>query len=369
MRDDAETGAEAARDRFAEIARELAALRPAAPPDRRPIAVVVPIYNDWPAFRHLAEAIDAVCEAADLDAEVIVVDDGSWQSGEETLAALARTAKRVRLRPAILVTNLGHQRAIAVGLTLASERAAAYGAVIVMDGDGEDRPEHIPLLLRESAAHPEAIVCVRRGRRFEGLRFAIGYAAFKAAFALATGKTIDFGHYCVIPPRALTRLVHSPALWSHFAAALLRAGVPLHRVRLDRGVRYAGRSSMNLTSLIRHGLNAIAVFEDVCLVRLLIALGVFSAGICAALIGVVAVRFGTDLAIPGWATSAAGLLLVALLQAALLAITSAASHLNRRSLSEMVPARDAARFLGPAAPRGGAQPLPPSGETTWKAAS
>lgn len=367
MREDVEDPPEGPRDRFAQIARELAGLQAAAVRKARPICIVVPVYNDWPAFGQLAHAIEAVCEAADLTAEIIVVDDGSWQSGEETLVAVANTAGRIRLRPATLVTNLGHQRAIAVGLTLAGECASSYGAVIVMDGDGEDRPEHIPQLLDESAAHPDAIVCVRRGRRSEGARFALGYAAFKAVFALSTGRTIDFGHFCVIPPRALARLVHSPALWSHFAATLLRSGVPLHRTRLDRGTRYAGRSSMNLTTLIRHGLNAIAVFEDVCLVRLLIALGVFSGGIAAALIGVLAVRFGTDLAIPGWATTAAGLLLVVLLQAALLAITSAASHLNRRSLSEVVPAAEAARFL--VLRTTSAQPTIPYREATWTAAS
>ncbi|GJD80234.1 Undecaprenyl-phosphate 4-deoxy-4-formamido-L-arabinose transferase [Methylobacterium gregans] len=349
MRDGVDASTELPRDRLARAARELAGLRAAPGREALPIGIVVPVYNDWEAFRHLVQAIEAVCEAQNLTAEVIVVDDGSWQSGDETLRTIGDTAPRIHLRCATLVTNLGHQRAIAVGLTVAHAHAASYRAVIVMDGDGEDRPEHIPYLLETSAAHPDAIVCVRRGRRFEGARFALGYGLFKAFFLLGTGKTIDFGHYCVIPPRALARLVHSPALWSHFAATLLRSGLPLHRVRLDRGRRYAGRSSMNLTGLIRHGLNAIAVFEDVCLVRLLIALGLFSGGLVAALIAVVAIRFCTDMAVPGWATSAAGLLLVALLQAALLALASAAAHLNRRSLSEVVPAREAERFLVPRA--------------------
>jgi polyisoprenyl-phosphate glycosyltransferase len=54
---------------------------------------------------------------------------------------------------------------------------------------------------------------------------------------------------------------------------------------------------------------------------------------------------------PGWATNAGGLLLVVLFQAALLAATAAAAHLNRRALPEIVPARDAHWFLhAPAAP-------------------
>jgi polyisoprenyl-phosphate glycosyltransferase len=341
-------------ERFARVARELTVLRETArvaPRDRRPIAIVVPVYNDWAAFRILAGAIDAVLVEADLHAELIVVDDGSWQPGGDVLAEVAGAARRLRLLPAVLATNLGHQRAIAVGLVQANERAHAYRAVIVMDGDGEDRPEHIPLLVAEAEAHPDSVICARRRRRFEGVRFALGYGIFKAVFRLCTGRRIDFGHYCAIAPAHLPRLVHAPALWSHFAASLLRSGLPLHRVPLDRGQRYAGRSTMNATALIRHGLNAIAVFEDVCLVRLLVLLAGFGCGVVAAMIGVVLVRFCTDLALPGWATNAGGLLLVVLFQAALLAATAAAAHLNRRALPEIVPARDAHWFLlAPAAP-------------------
>lgn len=357
-------------ERFARVAGELTALRrplPAGPRDPRPIAIVVPVFNDWAAFRILAHAIDAVLAAADLEAELIVVDDGSWQSGESVLAEVAGAARRLRLRPAVLATNLGHQRAIAVGLVQASVRADAYRAVVVMDGDGEDQPEHIPLLVAEAEAHPDSVICARRRRRFEGVRFALCYGLFKLAFRLSTGRRIDFGHYCAIPPAHLPRLVHAPALWSHFAASLIRSGLPLRRVPLDRGQRYAGRSTMNATALIRHGLNAIAVFEDVCLVRLLVLLAAFGFGVVVAMVGVVLVRFCTDLAMPGWATSAGGLLLVVLFQAALLAATAAAAHLNRRALPEIVPARDAQGFLlAPAAPaevEAGAE----DGEAKWPA--
>jgi hypothetical protein len=351
-------------ERFAQVARELETLRTGPARDPRPVAIVVPVFNDWVAFRTLAGAIDSVCVEADLYAELFVIDDGSWQSGKAVLVAFASEARRVRLRPAMLATNLGHQRAIAVGLVLVSERAANYCAVVVMDGDGEDLPEHIPLLLAEAAAQPEAVICARRGRRFEGLCFAFAYGLFKLIFRLCTGRHIDFGHYCAIPPGHLPRLVHSPALWSHFAASLLRSGLPLHRIPLDRGRRYAGRSTMNATALIRHGLNAIAVFEDVCLVRLLVLLAAFAGLVIAGILGVALVRVCTDLAVPGWATNAAGLLFIVLLQAALLAVTSAASHLNRRSMPEIVPARDVRKFLPELATAAGMDDSP-TGEAVW----
>lgn len=351
------------RDRVARASRELAAVARRMRRDPRPVLIVVPVYNDWPAFRELALTTDRVCREAGISAEILAVDDGSWQASAPVLDELAAVGLTIGIGAATLATNVGHQRAIAIGLVLAHERAAEFAAVLVMDADGEDRPEHIPQLLRESAAHPEAIVCARRGKRFEGVRFALGYGLFKAAFTLCTGRRIDFGHYCVIPPELLGRLVHSSSLWSHFAATVLRSGVPLRPVHVDRGRRYAGRSTMNMTSLIRHGLNAIAVFEDVWLIRMLVGLGLFSGLVMSALVGVGIVKLGTDLAIPGWTTSAAGLLLVILLQAALLAVMSVTAHLNRRSLPEFIPALDAKRFVARQ------EHASETGGTAWKAAS
>lgn len=350
-------------DRVARASRELVAVARRMRRDSRPILIVVPVYNDWAAFRELARTTDEVCARAGVSAEMLVVDDGSWQDPSSVLDELAAGGLTIGIGVARLATNVGHQRAIATGLVLAHERAREFTAVLVMDGDGEDRPEHIPELLRESAAYPEAIVCARRGKRFEGVRFALGYGLFKAAFTLCTGRRIDFGHYCVIPPALLGRLVHSPSLWSHFAATVLRSGVPLRRIHVDRGRRYAGRSTMNLTSLIRHGLNAIAVFEDVWLIRMLVGLGLFSGLVVSALVGVGVVKLGTDLAIPGWTTSAAGLLLVILLQAALLAVMSVTAHLSRRSLPEFIPALDAKRFIVRS------EQASETGGPAWKAAS
>ena len=44
-----------------------------------------------------------------------------------------------------LFGNIGHQRAIAVGLVVAS-RIEEIEAVVVMDADGEDRPEDVSRL-------------------------------------------------------------------------------------------------------------------------------------------------------------------------------------------------------------------------------
>jgi hypothetical protein len=65
---------------------------------------------------------------------------------------------------------------------------------------------------------------------------------------------------------------------------------------------------MNFVSLVSHGLSSISIYGDVVGTRLLIATSGLIV-LCASLIAVVlAIRIGITLAIPGWTTTAVGVL-------------------------------------------------------------
>ena len=97
-------------------------------------SLVVPIYNEEAVIPVLLKRLDALIEAFDAEAEVIVVDDGSSDTSAIVIEAKARADKRYRLIK--LSRNFGHQIAITVGLDYAAGRA-----VIVMDADLQDPPE------------------------------------------------------------------------------------------------------------------------------------------------------------------------------------------------------------------------------------
>jgi 2-polyprenyl-3-methyl-5-hydroxy-6-metoxy-1,4-benzoquinol methylase len=117
---------------------------------------------------------------------------------------------------------------------------------------------------------------------------------------MLTGRVIDFGNFCLVPNNQIVRITHMGELWNHFAGTLVRSKTPLASLGTVRGKRYAGQSTMNFVSLVVHGLSAISVFSDLMFVRLLVAS--VAVGIVPVLISVVALalRFTTDLAIPGW---------------------------------------------------------------------
>lgn len=314
------------------------------PPAER-LAIVTPVYNDWESLHELARRLDAVAGTLpDAAFDVIVVDDGSTAPLPPAFLADAQLARLGRVDVLHLASNLGHQRAIAVGLTEADARGL-YAAVIVMDSDGEDRPEDVPRLLEALREDPRRIVVARRARRSEGPLFRAFYALYKLLFRLLTGKAIAFGNFCVLPAPWVSRLVAMPEIWNNLAAAITRSRMEIHACPTDRGVRYAGESKMNLVGLLVHGLSAVSVYSDVAFTRIL-AFSFALAALTVVGIGVVVgIRFFTDLAIPGWATYTVAALFIVLLQTLMLSLGSVFLLLNNRATPSLQPRRMAAEYV------------------------
>jgi glycosyltransferase involved in cell wall biosynthesis len=276
--------------------------------------------------------------------DIVAVDDGSLES----ISAAGRAFTALRSIKSIevirLVCNLGHQRAIAVGLAEIYSRTA-HDVVCVMDSDGEDRPEDIVALIEAHVSDPPAVVVAERGERSEGATFWLFYQTYKKLFALLTGQTISFGNFCLLPFSALERVVFSPDLWNHLAASLLKSRLPLRRIRLPRGTRFAGHSKMSFVPLVAHGLSAVSAFSETMFIRtFLFALGISALAVIG-LFAVFILRLGTDLAIPGWASMLSALFMVILLQALMLSAAAAFMILGRRTTPGIIPARDALRYV------------------------
>jgi hypothetical protein len=309
----------------------------------RHIAVVVPVYNDWASFYSLLLDMDAALAAANATATVLAVDDGSSEQVDATHPVFGRLTAVRSIEIATLACNLGHQRAIAVGLVLVSKGEGL--AVIVMDSDGEDKPSDIPRLLAMADEHPHHIVCATRQRRSEGGAFRVGYQLYKLLFRCLTGVTINFGNFCLIPAAALSPLIFNPGIWNHLAATITRSRISFAGVPVTRGRRYFGRSKMHLVSLVSHGLSAISIYSESALVRILLALVALAILTACALVAVIAVRIFTEAAVPGWASIVGGSLLTLLLQAIAFSVFMAFFIHSGRSSPAVVPAFEADKFV------------------------
>ena len=336
-----------------------------------PIVILIPVFNDWQATGMLLRLVDEELARQGMQAAVLLVDDASTERppeeflhangaalmehaptgrGGEAVATAARTvaaacASFTKVEILELRRNLGHQRAIAIGLAYlhASER---FQAVLIMDGDGEDDPRDVPRLIAAYREHSgKAIIFARRTERSESLLFRSCYSLYRFLHRALTGHRINVGNFSIVPSECVDRLVAVTELWNHYASAVYKARLPHDSIPTKRAPRLAGRPRMNFVALVIHGLSSIAAYGDVVGVRMLLAsLGVIFATV-AGLLTVVVLRVGTDMAIPGWATNAFGLLVIILFQAIMSSVLFIFIILGNRQGALFLPVRDYSYFV------------------------
>ncbi len=307
--------------------------------DPRPIAVLIPVFDDWDAAALLCQALDRACDGLTAAAlRVYLVDDGSPTPAPVDSFASPRDALRsitiVRLR-----RNLGHQRAIALGLAYLYDKTDA-SAVLVMDGDGEDKATDAAALVQRHLSEPTRIIFASRRRRLEGLVFQAGYALYRACHRALTGIEVRIGNFSIVPRHLVGAIVVSSESWSHYAASVVKARLPFTTVPMDRGERLAGRTRMNYVTLVTHGLSAISVFRELVGTRLLLASGGVAAAGGVALLALLVLAASGRVVLSEHAGMLLALLVLIGLQALAASFVVAFSILGGRDQSSFVPIRD-----------------------------
>lgn len=328
----------AARAKVALLSPRMNVGAPASPE----VLFCIPLYNDWASAQLVVEGLAKATLPGALRPRVLLVDDGS---SEPCPAGFAATRPEGLLVEVLrLRRNLGHQRAIAIGLAHAHEHTGS-DVVVVLDADGEDPPSGVPDLLAALDEATPRVVFAQRVKRSEGLVFRVLYQVFKLLHRLLVGRRVEVGNFSAIPRPLLERIVSVSEIWNHYAAGVYKARIPTTMVPIPRAKRLLGRSKMSFVALVTHGLSAMSVWGEQIGVRLLVATSLLAGATMTALAAVVGVRFFTALAIPGWATTAAGLLLAVLLNAMLLSLGFIAVVLQSRNQATFLPLRDYAPFV------------------------
>jgi glycosyltransferase involved in cell wall biosynthesis len=122
------------------------------------LSVIVPLYNEQESVRPLYEAIVRALEQLGRPFEMVFVDDGSKDDTVPVAASLARHDSRLRIVK--FRRNYGQTAAMAAGIEHAN------GEVLVtMDGDLQNDPADIPLLLEQIDAGFDLVVGWRHNRQ------------------------------------------------------------------------------------------------------------------------------------------------------------------------------------------------------------
>ena len=221
------------------------------------IIILIPVYNDWESLKKLIYEINEnIKDYKNIEFECLVVNDSSTISQPELIKP-----KNIRsLKILNMKKNKGHARCNAFGIRYIFKKEK-FDNLILMDGDGEDRPVEIKSLINEIISKPNISVVAKRVKRSEGLFFQFLYQMHKILTLIFTGKNINFGNYSCLIKQDVEKLYSDPSLWSSYSGTVKKNLKNLGEINSVRGLRYFGSTQMSLFRLLIHSFSIIAVFK------------------------------------------------------------------------------------------------------------
>ena len=223
----------------------------------RKIIILIPVYNDWESLIKLIEEINKTIKVFnDISFECLIINDASTIQ----LPKIFKPSKFDSMEILNMKENRGHARCNAFGIRYIFQNKE-FDNLILMDGDGEDRPVEIKSLISEIINNPKTSVVAKRIKRSEGIFFQLLYQIHKIITYLFTGKNINFGNYSCLTKYDIEKLYSDPSLWSSYSGTVKKNLRQLSEINSIRGLRYYGPSQMSFYKLLIHSFSIIAVFK------------------------------------------------------------------------------------------------------------
>jgi glycosyltransferase involved in cell wall biosynthesis len=278
------------------------------------LAIVIPCYNEEEMLpKTLATMLalrDGMIARGKINdkSKIYLVDDGSKDKTWEILAREA--AQNSALVGVKLSRNKGHQNALYAGLCTTTE-----DITVSIDADLQDDPQNIEAMVDEYLKGNDVVYGVRSARNTDTFfkRFtAEGYYHLMKKM----GVDLVFNHadFRLLSRRALESLKEYDESNLFLRGIVREVGYPSSVVEYERQAREAGESKYPLKKMLSFAWKGITAFSTAPL-RMITVLGLVSGFASFTLIAwVLAIRFFTDNATPGWASVLLPLLFIGSVQ-------------------------------------------------------
>ena len=221
------------------------------------IIILIPIYNDWESLIKLLDDINKTIHTIkNFEFRCIVINDSSSIQQPKMLKPLnIKSLKIINMKE-----NRGHARCNAFGLKYINKNEL-FDYVIIMDGDGEDKPIEIKSLIDKITVNPETSVVAKRTKRSEGSLFKFLYEVHKIITFIFTGKKINFGYFSCLTKKDINILINQASLWNNYSGSVKKHINKYNEIESIRGFRYFGPSKMTLLNLVTHSFSIISIFK------------------------------------------------------------------------------------------------------------
>lgn len=225
--------------------------------------ILIPVFNDWESLLILLNNIHALKINNLAHIKILIIDDCSSEILNKKIEFNSFKNTEIIKNS----KNIGHGKSIANGINYLSKKND-FDYLIVMDGDGEDRPEEVKELILKSIDLPFLTITANRIKRSESAFFKFSYHLHKILTLILTGYSIKFGNFMCIPKKDLNLINSNKNLFVSFSGTVAKFIINRTYIPSIRGVRYCGPTKMSFLKLIRHSLLIISVFRKETAIRL-----------------------------------------------------------------------------------------------------
>lgn len=277
--------------------------------EQKLISIAVPVYNEQDNIDVLHQEIVRYMEPLPYRFELIFVDDGSKDATPLVLDRL--TQQDARVRALILARNYGFQTALTCGM-----ESADGAAVITMDGDLQHPPSLLPELIRRWEAGAEIVQTIRKDTEGASLLKKLTSRFFYKMINVISKIHITEGgsDFRLLDRKVVLSFRRFGERAKFIRGIISSIGYRQEFVEFVAPPRLAGVSKFSLGKMLHFALDGITAYSKLPLriafyMGLLLGLGSFF------LLGhVLFIKFFTEEAVPGWATTSASVFLLGGLQ-------------------------------------------------------
>jgi glycosyltransferase involved in cell wall biosynthesis len=258
---------------------------------------VIPVYNEHESLPELHSRLTSLFDTLDGEAEVLFIDDCSYDGSHELLVDIQRRDPRFKVIR--FARNFGHQVAISAGLDF-----ALGDAVIVMDADLQDPPEVVPDLIARWREGYEVVYAVRERREGEGwLKRTTASWFYRVLRRLASVQMpVDAGDFRLVDRQALDAFRSMRERSRYVRGMFSWVGFRQTGVLYQRPERFAGEPKYSFRKSLRLAVDGIVSFSNAPL-RLALVWG-FVFSFVSFVIGIAAIvsKLAGAFTVPGWAS-------------------------------------------------------------------
>lgn len=234
-------------------------------------SLIIPIYNEEEIISEMYRRVSTVMTQLDDTAELVLINDGSWDKSLNLIRQLHACDSRVCYLS--FARNFGHQIAVTAGLNFSRGKV-----VIVLDADLQDPPELIPTMIEKWQQGYQVVYAQRLKRKNEGWfkRFT-AYIFYRLLRRLAdVDIPADTGDFCLMD-RQVVDLLNAMQERNRYIRGL-RAWVGFRQtaIEFEREPRFAGEVKYTFSKSFALAINSLVSFSKVPL-RISSYLGLLSA--------------------------------------------------------------------------------------------